>query len=448
MTTKRDLKALVRERMAKTGESYQTALRALQSAKESPVLNVGNLPPAEALAFAERVCDTQYGECVLPKGHLIEGHGDDHQTADGTWWNIGQEMGLTAREQSRVEAAMLLSAEQEGRLIVCTFCKVTFDSVESLQEHVATCSEHPAVKQVAQLLGNTPAGFPSPFPFVRWSKEKEFFEGREEEFGFNVKRNAFERELLAEAKALLKKPVVLEDGTVQAGLPEGPRGPLPTEMRHSPYPSFLELADEARALVEAEARGPRCTCGPDIEKNYSCPFHRPPIIEVVPRGEPERAVTRVTPDDTDERIDVVRNVAEKFRKRAEETVVHVDVGNLSPNAAARVVAGVRFATCTACNHVYELFETKSRQCAQCMNTPVEVLPVHCDECGEGRNLSVTDEGTYVTCVACGHVWDVDLNKPPNFRANWCSVRSSITNTPCTLVAGHPAYRPDRFHRFA
>ena len=29
----------------------------------------------------------------------------------------------------------------------------------------------------------------------------------------------------------------------------------------------------------------------------------------------------------------------------------------------------------------------------------------------------------------------------------CPVRSSITDRGCLLPAGHPPYRPDRFHRF-
>ena len=31
--------------------------------------------------------------------------------------------------------------------------------------------------------------------------------------------------------------------------------------------------------------------------------------------------------------------------------------------------------------------------------------------------------------------------------NPCPVRSSVTDRGCLLPAGHPAYRPDRFHRY-
>lgn len=36
------------------------------------------------------LCDTPYDECVLPRGHRSDEHGDDHQRSDGVWWNIGQ----------------------------------------------------------------------------------------------------------------------------------------------------------------------------------------------------------------------------------------------------------------------------------------------------------------------------------------------------------------------
>lgn len=110
MTKKKDLKVLVRERQAKTGESYMVAKRAVLARGDE-----GLKPPERATLLDEtkyfvgadgltrredgtvvqkydRVelgCDTLYGECVLPKGHRSDEHGDDHQKADGTWWNVG-----------------------------------------------------------------------------------------------------------------------------------------------------------------------------------------------------------------------------------------------------------------------------------------------------------------------------------------------------------------------
>lgn len=101
MTKQRDLKALVRERMAKTGESYQTAKRAVEAQRPvGPADDVNYLRGKatllneqaallEQLEVASQRCQTEYGECVLPKGHRSEEHGGDHQSPDGVWWNVG-----------------------------------------------------------------------------------------------------------------------------------------------------------------------------------------------------------------------------------------------------------------------------------------------------------------------------------------------------------------------
>ena len=58
----------------------------------------------------EKMCP--HDDCVLPKGHRSDEHGDDHQQADGTWWNVGQ---------------TLPKAEAEGEAIVASATRELID---------------------------------------------------------------------------------------------------------------------------------------------------------------------------------------------------------------------------------------------------------------------------------------------------------------------------------
>lgn len=128
MTKQRDLKQLIRERQTKTGESYSSARQEVlkkvlgASRAVSDVVNTGN--PADMLGLKPPTCIPEAADgydCVLPKGHRSNEHGDDHQNTAGTWWNVGQ-TAVGCKHELTVQTPDLTKALTEQGVSVCCTC--------------------------------------------------------------------------------------------------------------------------------------------------------------------------------------------------------------------------------------------------------------------------------------------------------------------------------------
>lgn len=316
--------------------------------------------------------------------------------------------------------------------------------------------------------------------------------------------DAFELALMESAKAMGPKPT--ERRPVE--------GPTPTQL-----PDLRGLRNESQLPSgpgDGITPDSTCICGASLGANASCPFHHPPVVpvdigsvalptpgdvsiqsrdggdgttdfwltrggrDVYRLGYKDRAGNTVLATDATctcpakdgarqdcefhhpkhrgESVDVARKLLDQAiadHATGVRTVVTVDVGELSPDEATRVVAGMKtrfnaelagnpnargkcppfrdgvcvmcgrmphacgcgadplgttYARCTNCDLVYRLYPTKSRTCEHCGHSPVEIIPVE----GDGA---------------------------------LCAVVSSATGQRCTLPEGHAADSPTRFHRF-
>jgi hypothetical protein len=400
MTDKRDLKALVRERMAKTGESYVTAKRAMK-------------------ANAER-CDTKYGECVLPKGHHSEEHGDDHKAANGSYWNVGTTITdppkLSATDLMRKAfAAWGITVGEGGKLTAPDGrelkAKWSPENTENIVQDLKAFHGIDGEVELARAMMD--AVFASLF-----GKDAEQPKSPEllwQGIGSNnaVFLTDFDRKLMADSLEYRLTPE--EKQRILTG-------PTPADLKRK-----QELSDEERAkLEEAAAKEPDCTCGEEWGANLDCKFHHPPIVEA--------------PAKAPESIDVAQKlVARAIADHATGVrgVMTIDTGDMTPEQALRVVtatktqyraalgkpplddkglcllcakapshcecegskppwgkaglcvmcgrnvtcacpvdpAGTTYARCTNadCGKVYRVRLTQSRRCEHCSASPVEVL---------------------------------------------------------------------------
>jgi hypothetical protein len=396
--------------------------------------------------------------------------------------------------RGRTEHVAYLDDENLVRRIECIFCHAKFDGLEGLKRHSARCDEHPAVKALrAQTRADLEAEL-KPKPRVMMEKalaawgitltpdgkllrsdgteiEKAWREDDLEDFQpvLSDAEGELARHLLNEvfrAEVEPRKPEVvsprlgIEIKPMERVLMESARKMAPKDEERPAAPAPTELprakaSEEELALMEAAmANQPPCTCGPDEEVSRRCLFHHPPVVTepLVIEAPPVIAKGGLSEPG---HVDVAKNVVERllrdhpFGKRGEQTVVHVDVGDLPPTEAAKVVAGIKtefeaqpkcppmdknglcvmcgrmphacdckadppgttYARCpkTACAKVYRMYPTKSRVCEHCGQPGVEVI----DPDAEARPMAQAPQ--YLT--AKQEDWAPTI--PPDFKRKSC-----------------------------
>lgn len=606
MTNKRDLKALVRERMAKTGESYmqakQAVLNAAKGARKETLLAVDatNATPEQIAAlmaeahrldpsievkmvttgvpdtacscawedeehdpyclfhepasvpsgltseeyrairdareaFAESLPEEDrmfgnidwnrttkrwevagasdagrcvvgdsydYGECVLPNGHRSDEHGDDHQSPDGTWWNVG-------RSNEKTEPP-------KGKRVECIFCSEGFDTVRELKIHSARCQKHPAVIEARRLrlLGSLTvveltekladiesklrsAGVPEkllqhgpddsdaarvlaqydavalrgfgdlvPEQFAEWAEvaralaRAEMRAEREQEAAyataarvaappeeilyrsggrvFSVTRTAAEAAMMEEAREIAGKVAAL-------GLPNPLNGPRPTDLMFSDSDAYRELVEQAKAVMP-DPRANGCICpDPEYGTEAGCKFHHPPIVTEPKVTEPEGVVAKGGLSEPGS-VDVARKLLDKAveargaggAKSILTARIDETIDVVKAAREASSAVGLRPSCPPIVNGVCVYCGRMPHAC-KCDADPPGTSYARCTNCDLTYKLFPTKSRT---CERCHHSPVEILD-----HVKRCTVRSSITDDLCVLADGHGPHRPDRFHQF-
>jgi hypothetical protein len=245
MTKQRDLKKQVRARAEKTGETYTAARAAMREGKSRFVRHclgcnavVPDGPEAEKHVC---LCGTPYGECVLPRGHRSDEHGDDHQKADGTWWNVGQVRPVEELVKVRGFAQPVP--------------KELADAIEVLRRRTR---EDTAVLDALLDEESRPA-------------EPELLFGNPKS-GYVVFQTEFDKQVMKDALEMVPKLAKLS--------PPQPDAPTPAQMRfdHDTQKRYLDLLGSPDGVDLRPDKS--CTCGLAMGGNPTCPFHHPPVVPV------------------------------------------------------------------------------------------------------------------------------------------------------------------------
>lgn len=245
MTKQRKLKKQIRARAEKTGESYTEARR--------QTLGKSRCVP----------------NCVLPEGHWSDQHGSDHQSPDGTWWNTGWVRGTAARLDKMAVDHVVRHASADAADVGALW-NDTSGSMSPKSERTLTVDVGDLPPDMVNtLVTKLKAQWRRVTEGVALTEaEKAEFDRQAEELALTeaarlIPKYRAEVEFVAEVKKTMKE-VVLPVPRIEA--------PAPVQMTR--YDSLSE--EEQRALDEALAKQPPCTCEKD---GRGCRFHHPPVVE-------------------------------------------------------------------------------------------------------------------------------------------------------------------------